>query len=158
MAKQIVRITENELKRIVNESVNKVLNEISSDFAFNAADAARKKRRPNQRDNFVKYAHNQIRKEIGNSDKIVEMNDKFITWMGLSGNEITLSSNGTIQGIPNCATTNLSTLLLARAVNKYKTDKQTARIIAKWASKYMVLNAIDEDVTAATDWHTWAIL
>ena len=60
--KQVIRITEGELKRIINESVNTILNEVNWKTLINAAD---KDKDPERARRFRNYAVDTFNKEFG---------------------------------------------------------------------------------------------
>lgn len=96
--KQLVRLTEDDLQRVIEESVNKILAEISGDLADRAAHAAYKKAREGygmydspseiphdsyhskkfaQGEKFLKYRNNKLNK--GNEDiGIAYVGDKLV--------------------------------------------------------------------------------
>lgn len=60
--KQVIRLTESDLHRMIKESVNQVLNELSSNTYEKAQEKAAKLGRTNQADNFNKRLE-PLRKE-----------------------------------------------------------------------------------------------
>lgn len=74
--KQLVRLTEGDLQRVIEESVNKILTEISADLAFKAADSAYQK----AREGYGKY--NNIDEIPHNSyhGKKFAQGEKFLTY------------------------------------------------------------------------------
>ena len=148
MAKQIVRITENELKRIVNESVNKVLNEMSSDVLFNAGEKAYNQGRTIQGGKFNVNARRQQKQELGITDKFWLVDKSNLGFTDIKGVKHSIDYEGNLHS-------NYGNNINAMDGFHYL-DKSTARAVAKWVSKYVVDS--NEGKERASDWHFWARL
>ena len=159
MAKQIVRITENELKRIVNESVNKVLNEMSPEFAWRAADAAfRKTADPNaeggfnerkwqQMYKFTRYGLERLRNELGaNGNKnIYAMCDKQICFYDMGGYDTRLFPDGSLFY-------NNKSKPITSFKHFKKLDNATAQVVVKWAERFVKNPEMKEKATDLRFW------
>lgn len=149
-------LTENKLKQIVAESVKNVLNEISSDLAYKASQAANEKDRWTQGYAFSNYGNERVRDELGLPSD-VEATNNYISYKSSRGKEVTLKTDGSLiigdrcyngfgdwieGGYENSA----DRFIKVR-------DKRLARTIANWCSKY-----IGDKLPQSADWHFWASL
>lgn len=151
-----IRLTENKLKQIVAESVKNVLNEISSDLAYKASQAAQEKGRWGQGYAFSNYGHKRVRDELGLPSD-VEATNNYISYKSSRGRNITLKTDGSLIIGDNCYN-GFKEWTEANYENRADRfirveDKRLARTIANWCSKY-----IGDELPQSADWHFWAAL
>lgn len=149
-------LTESKLQQIIAETIKKTLNEISSDILYAAQDKAQRTGRYKQSSNFNLGAIRKQQEELNANDKITIMRREFISFTGDGANNglhYRLNNEGMYWG-PNNKSYNLAKTNVDRM---NITDKQTARIIANWANKYLK-QEVKEKNPKLTDWHFWAKL
>lgn len=150
-------IKENELQKIISESVKKVLNEVSSDVAFRAYDEAKRRGRKNQSRVFLNYGENRIKNELGDNQNICVMNHEMISYLNTQGDKIHIQSNGYITAVRGCDVIDNYDNWQKSFKEDIKTNKETARIVVKWINKYIAGSGTNIN-PELLDWHLWAYL
>jgi hypothetical protein len=149
-----IKLTENDLKQIVTESVKKVLNEISSDLAYAAFKKASDSGRKNQAQKFYDYGNDKLKAELGANDYMMQMNNNSITYYNNNYDTVTLYRDGDV-----CCNGKYTSIGNYAKIQMYlKTgNKSTARLITRWLGKYMseLINNVNPQLL---DWHFWAVL
>jgi hypothetical protein len=151
-------ISEARLKKMVSESVRKVLNEIGDTqqgraMLANATAKATNMGRPMQANKFASGLASAIQQKYGEG-----ASRERYAYKAWDGSRVFVYNNGTI--IVNKNGGDRREMSMEEAFqNMYRlaktSDKRVARQIAGWCGEF--LNKTDERTKAmATDWHTWA--
>lgn len=134
-----LKLTESKLKQIIAESINEVLNEISSDYVYNVARRTHNFD-PDRSQKFHDYATERLHSELGGKPKgIIEASNLFIQYRNIHGDTIMIKPDGTIYYKERQITRNGDFTSWPRRGDStlQVSDEQTANFLAKWCAKYI---------------------
>lgn len=85
------------------------------------------------------------------------MNNKWIEFLNTRGRNICIYTNGLVDAVGGSDNINNYDNWEKGFKNDIKTNKETARIVAKWINKFMVGSGANIN-PELLDWHFWAYL
>jgi hypothetical protein len=146
---------EKQLKKIISESIKKVLNEIGDTAAgrlklSSLVSKAEKEGRSGQAQKIMKYMHNKLPSEIKC------MNDDVIVFVSTCKRATTVSIHNDGKVCLNNISTpyfNLREPMDISYISWFKTSASAARMVTNWIKKHF--SSAD---AMYLDWHTWAKL
>ena len=165
MSKKLVRLSENELHKVIKESVKIVLNEISSDVLDNASEKAMEQGRLQQMGKLKNGAMERRKKELTNDNILSCYFNAKRDYIDIADNNrrLTVNSNGIIESPENYVQYgNPNMYIVSWPLDyKYKLSskhaKQLAYILVKWCDKYLTQEG-KEKLQGFKDWHNWVQL
>lgn len=172
MSKQVLRLTESELHKIIKESVKITLNEISSDVLDRASDKAESLGRKKQMQNFKDGAFERRKDELTKNGKFDPSISMYFRahrdFIDIHNNDLRLqiNSNGNVKSYEKNVQYGNPDMMLVSWPLEYEhrlhfrdknLNRQLAMVIVKWCDKYLSPEG-KEKLQGFDDWHNWVQL